>query len=157
MTGVALHAVQPAAVDRHHGALHVNQITLAQRLAILSTKHYAKSIGPLRRPRPVSPALHSPPLSAAWALRPPRAPDRDPPSATTDGAPCPILRCARERPGRRAAPRSCQCPDGTDRSPPCRCAGLRERSAPTTPPRARSRCSATSAARRLLAAAAETH
>src|SRR2546428_13439143 len=125
MTGVALHAVQPAAVDRHHGALHVNQIILAQLLAILSNKHYATSIGPLRRPRPVSPALHSPPLPAAWALRTPRAHDRDAPSATTAGAPCPILRGARELPGRRAARRSCQFPVGTDRPAPFRWAGLR--------------------------------
>jgi hypothetical protein len=30
---VALHAVQTAAVDRHHGALHINEIILAQLLA----------------------------------------------------------------------------------------------------------------------------
>ena len=30
VAGVALHAVKTAAVDRHHGALHVNQIVLAQ-------------------------------------------------------------------------------------------------------------------------------
>ena len=30
VAGVALHAVKPAAVDRHDGALHVNQIVLAQ-------------------------------------------------------------------------------------------------------------------------------
>jgi hypothetical protein len=30
---VALHAVKPAAVNRYHGALHVNQIVLAQILS----------------------------------------------------------------------------------------------------------------------------
>ena len=30
VTLVALHAVQPAAVDRYHGALHVDQIVLTQ-------------------------------------------------------------------------------------------------------------------------------
>jgi hypothetical protein len=30
MALVALHAVQTAAVDRYHGALHINQIILAQ-------------------------------------------------------------------------------------------------------------------------------
>ena len=30
VAGVALHAVQPAAVDRYDGALHVNEIVLAQ-------------------------------------------------------------------------------------------------------------------------------
>src|SRR5262245_34231992 len=30
VAGVALHAIQPAAVDRHNGPLHVNQIVLAQ-------------------------------------------------------------------------------------------------------------------------------
>jgi hypothetical protein len=36
MSGVALHTVQTAAVNRHHGALHVDEIVLAQTLAILS-------------------------------------------------------------------------------------------------------------------------
>jgi hypothetical protein len=30
VAGVALHAVEPAAVNCHHRALHVNQIVLAQ-------------------------------------------------------------------------------------------------------------------------------
>jgi hypothetical protein len=30
MAGVTLHAVKPAAVHGNHGALHVNQIVLAQ-------------------------------------------------------------------------------------------------------------------------------
>jgi hypothetical protein len=34
VAGVALHAVQPAAVNRHHGALHVDEIVLAQLLAM---------------------------------------------------------------------------------------------------------------------------
>ena len=38
VTGVALHAVKTAAVHRDHGALHVNQIVLAQLLAVLSFK-----------------------------------------------------------------------------------------------------------------------
>jgi hypothetical protein len=36
MAGVALHAVETATVNRHHGALHVDEIVLAQLLAILS-------------------------------------------------------------------------------------------------------------------------
>ena len=34
MAGVALDPVQPAAVDGDHGALHVNEIVLAQMLAV---------------------------------------------------------------------------------------------------------------------------
>jgi hypothetical protein len=34
VAGVALHAVQSAAVHRHDGALHVNQVVLAQLLAV---------------------------------------------------------------------------------------------------------------------------
>jgi hypothetical protein len=34
MAGVTLHAVEPAAVDRDYGALHVNQIVLAQSASI---------------------------------------------------------------------------------------------------------------------------
>jgi hypothetical protein len=30
MPGVALHAVQPARVNRNHGSLHINQIVFAQ-------------------------------------------------------------------------------------------------------------------------------
>ena len=41
MAGVTLHAVQPAAVNRNHRALHIDQIVLAQLLAVLSNKHYA--------------------------------------------------------------------------------------------------------------------
>jgi hypothetical protein len=33
MSGVALHTVKTAAVDRNHGALHINEIILAQLLA----------------------------------------------------------------------------------------------------------------------------
>ena len=33
VAGVALHAVKTAAVDRNHGALHINEIILAQLLA----------------------------------------------------------------------------------------------------------------------------
>ena len=36
VAGVALHAVEPAAVNRHHGALHIDEIVLAQLLAFLS-------------------------------------------------------------------------------------------------------------------------
>ena len=36
VAGVALHAVETAAVNRHHGALHVDEIVLAQTPAILS-------------------------------------------------------------------------------------------------------------------------
>jgi len=44
VAGIALHTVQPAAVHRDNGALHVNQIILAQLLAFLSSnKHYATS------------------------------------------------------------------------------------------------------------------
>jgi hypothetical protein len=40
-----LHAVQPAAVHRDHGALHVDEIILAQLLAFLSSnKHYATNV-----------------------------------------------------------------------------------------------------------------
>jgi hypothetical protein len=38
MACVALHAVQPATVDRDHGALHINEIILAQLLARPSFK-----------------------------------------------------------------------------------------------------------------------
>jgi hypothetical protein len=34
MSGVALHAVKTAAVDRHDRALHINQIVLAQSASI---------------------------------------------------------------------------------------------------------------------------
>jgi hypothetical protein len=34
VAGVALHAVQPAAVDRYDGALHVNEIILAQTASV---------------------------------------------------------------------------------------------------------------------------
>ena len=34
VAGVALHAVQPAAVDRYDGALHVNEIVLAQTASV---------------------------------------------------------------------------------------------------------------------------
>ena len=30
MPGVALHAIQTAGVDRHHGSLHINQVVFAQ-------------------------------------------------------------------------------------------------------------------------------
>ena len=33
VSGIALHAVKTAAVDRDHGALHINEIILAQLLA----------------------------------------------------------------------------------------------------------------------------
>ena len=36
VSGVALHTVKPAAVNRHDGALHVDEIVLAQTPAILS-------------------------------------------------------------------------------------------------------------------------
>jgi len=36
VASVALHAVKSAAVNRHHGTLHVNQIVLAQLLEVLS-------------------------------------------------------------------------------------------------------------------------
>jgi hypothetical protein len=36
--GVTLHAVQPATVNGHDRALHINQIILAQLLAVLSIK-----------------------------------------------------------------------------------------------------------------------
>jgi hypothetical protein len=38
VAGIALHAVETAAVDRHDRALHINQIVLAQLLAVLSFK-----------------------------------------------------------------------------------------------------------------------
>jgi flavin-dependent dehydrogenase len=38
VAGITLHAVQPATVNGHDGALHVNQIILAQLLAVLSIK-----------------------------------------------------------------------------------------------------------------------
>ncbi len=38
MAGVALHAVKSAAVHGNHGALHINEIVLAQLLAVLSFK-----------------------------------------------------------------------------------------------------------------------
>jgi hypothetical protein len=38
MACVALHAVQPATVHRDHGALHINEIILAQLLARPSFK-----------------------------------------------------------------------------------------------------------------------
>lgn len=38
VAGITLHAVQPAAVNRNHRSLHVNQIILAQLLAFLSFK-----------------------------------------------------------------------------------------------------------------------
>jgi hypothetical protein len=34
--GIALNAIEPAAVNRYYGALHVNQIVLAQLLEVLS-------------------------------------------------------------------------------------------------------------------------
>ena len=45
VAGVALHAVQPAAVHRHHGALHVNEIVLAQSASdpFLSNNYCATS------------------------------------------------------------------------------------------------------------------
>ena len=30
VAGIALHAVKPAAVNRYHGALHINEVVLAQ-------------------------------------------------------------------------------------------------------------------------------
>ena len=44
MTSVALHAIKPAAMHRDDSTLHVDQIVLAQLLAILSNKHYAIAI-----------------------------------------------------------------------------------------------------------------
>jgi hypothetical protein len=43
VAGIALHAVETAAVNCHHGALHVDEIVLAQSASIpfLSNKHYA--------------------------------------------------------------------------------------------------------------------
>ena len=38
VAGVALHAIQSAAVDRNNGPLHVNQIVLAQTVRVLSFK-----------------------------------------------------------------------------------------------------------------------
>jgi hypothetical protein len=38
VAGIALHAVETATVDRHDRALHINQIVLAQLLAVLSFK-----------------------------------------------------------------------------------------------------------------------
>jgi hypothetical protein len=38
---VALHAVKPAAVHGNHGALHINQIVLAQMLSFLTIKDCA--------------------------------------------------------------------------------------------------------------------
>jgi hypothetical protein len=34
MTGVALHAIEPAGVDRNHRSLHINQIVFAQQLIL---------------------------------------------------------------------------------------------------------------------------
>jgi hypothetical protein len=46
MAGVTLHAIKPATVHGDDGALHVNQIILAQLLAnpFMSDKHYAISV-----------------------------------------------------------------------------------------------------------------
>src|SRR4051794_35314244 len=52
VAGVALHAIQTAAMDRHHRALHVNEIVLAQTA---SNPFFATNIVPRqRRPRPPS-------------------------------------------------------------------------------------------------------
>ena len=40
--GIALHAIEPAAVNRHDGALHVDEIVLAQMLVLsCDSKHCA--------------------------------------------------------------------------------------------------------------------
>jgi hypothetical protein len=38
VAGITLHAVETAGVHRHDCALHINQIVLAQLLAVLSLK-----------------------------------------------------------------------------------------------------------------------
>jgi hypothetical protein len=53
MALVALHAVQTAAVDRYHSALHVNQIILAQLLSFPIKDCAIFQPGPQTRPFPL--------------------------------------------------------------------------------------------------------
>jgi hypothetical protein len=45
VSGFGLHAIQPTAVDGHHGALHVNQIVFAQGNSNQEVCHIASSMG----------------------------------------------------------------------------------------------------------------
>src|SRR4029077_19949024 len=57
MAGIALHTIESAAVNRHHRALHVYKIVLAQLLAILSLQssivpHQVEGLKSVRVQRP---------------------------------------------------------------------------------------------------------